>query len=824
MPRFVSEVVIAPVGDELFVDGTQAAIVFRGKVATDVLPRLLPLIDGTRSMESLETCIPDVSGGQIRGIINSLAKIGLVDSGRMCYEEPQWNDDTLAFMRRFASFTGWASGVAAYNKLREGHVMICQYPRYPDIADHFRELLVRTGIVNTEVRSVVSLAGGQPLSATTARADIMVSVADSWDDWEWHSELERVSLDWNVPWMRAAIDGGRKSVDIGPFFMPLVTPCYRCFHDVHGRGNNRSDQPVGDGYLADEFLLSMVAVEVIYALSRIGPLSVRNGLRRYDLESWKAKDLACARLVGCKRCRPTRGTERDVLDDTNTALVYSDYVSLSSRMGFSPRELESSSQIGKALSRQTRQIIVGERRALRRVRFDMSCSVVEALCSAGGVNSNQLTVDQLAAILEMTAGVRCVNVHEDGDVRRWAATAGNLGSVELYVAVRNVTGLSAGIYAYQAYEHSLASLSWRSEGLGIDEFVARATLDDRVELPDVLIIFAAAFHRVVRKYGAFGYKLINLDAGAAVSQLQMVAAALSLSSKVARRWADDLIEREVRLDFPSEQSMLCVALSGRDRAHSARSAAGDMPRNIRTSPRDFFELSASEITLKLQEESRCSEETIRVEGIALPPELRPDDKSGTSVIAMAAPPYGDQSVNFTLMNRRSVRTYDEESVLLDQLSAMLWCAYRGDIRDYEDEYVQGNVLTFLILARRIAELGEGLYEYIFEGHGLIRKGNLPSDTQYVDLLVQSELANAPVQVWLVGDLAAAYRRHGAWGHRQLLLRAGAASHRLWFAALGTGLVGTIVAGLVPGAARLHLDLDGYRQLALCGVAVGRRPR
>lgn len=86
--------------------------------------------------------------------------------------------------------------------------------------------------------------------------------------------------------------------------------------------------------------------------------------------------------------------------------------------------------------------------------------------------------------------------------------------------------------------------------------------------------------------------------------------------------------------------------------------------------------------------------------------------------------------------------------------------------------------------------------------------------------MQSEFAKAPLVVWITGNLAAAAARHGGFGHRQLLMRAGMAAHRLWMAGMATGLSGCIVAGVVPGAARRQLELDGYRKASLIALAAG----
>lgn len=155
---------------------------------------------------------------------------------------------------------------------------------------------------------------------------------------------------------------------------------------------------------------------------------------------------------------------------------------------------------------------------------------------------------------------------------------------------------------------------------------------------------------------------------------------------------------------------------------------------------------------------------------------------------------------------------------------MLHCAHRGDLIDCPADHRDGHALRFLVLASRVNGLDPGVYHYDPLKHALSCARGALSAEETVELLVQEEYASAPVLVWILGSLEAAGARYGAWGHRQLLLRAGAAGQRLWFAALGRGLAGSIFAGLVPGAARRHLGLDGYQDTGLFAFAAGHPDR
>jgi hypothetical protein len=106
---------------------------------------------------------------------------------------------------------------------------------------------------------------------------------------------------------------------------------------------------------------------------------------------------------------------------------------------------------------------------------------------------------------------------------------------------------------------------------------------------------------------------------------------------------------------------------------------------------------------------------------------------------------------------------------------------------------------------------------------LERVAELPTGVGAEDLVLQKEFAAAPVLCTVTGNLAAAQARHGGYGHRQLLVRAGAAAHAAWLAALRLDLVGTVFAGLLPQVLRDRAGADGYRRAPLFAFAAGRRP-
>src|SRR5262249_31935188 len=139
-----------------------------------------------------------------------------------------------------------------------------------------------------------------------------------------------------------------------------------------------------------------------------------------------------------------------------------------------------------------------------------------------------------------------------GMQRRWAATGGNLGSVELYIAAADVAGLEAGVYFYQSQKHVLARLfPYPRREAGVD-FLCKGAPTIPEEIPQATVVMAGAYSRVAQKYGAFAYRVVHLDAGVGLTQIQAVAGSLGLEAYPATHWDEKHISNQLDLIEVSE--------------------------------------------------------------------------------------------------------------------------------------------------------------------------------------------------------------------------------------------------------------------------------
>ncbi|HWG50623.1 MAG TPA: SagB family peptide dehydrogenase [Candidatus Acidoferrales bacterium] len=825
-PRFVRETVLIPNKEGLVVDGTHRLQVLKGKSARSLLPELIPLLDGMRSLQQMERSLPGVAPEHVRAAISVLRTAGLIEHNPDI-PSTQVNIETLAFLRRTIAFTGSnRSGHEAYEKLHASQVFVFSSGA-PDHQDCLVPLLRKTGVDKLMLLSRSSLHEW-PLAGAPASDTFFVSMVVGEEDPEWHKKLDCWCAERGISWLRAVLDTRHQTAELGPLFLHDENPCYECFTKMHSRPfrSQGAEHRRGELERADLMLWSgMVATEIVYLLTDIAPpLSARECVR-YEINNWSSQRLRAARLPGCPHCRPAASVSEspDGVQRIETAVVFEDLIGIQSTAYASARNESESNHLALSLTQQVKRLANCSQYSLPRDVQKLDYGALDMLYPGLTESGTKAThVSELGAILQFTAGIRQSRT-PTSQVKRWGATGGNLGSVEAFVAARNVEGLPPGLYFYDPRAHALSAFQFRGRGIEIDTFIGRVLRENASDLPDALILLTGAYHRVSRKYGPFGYRLVNLDAGVALAQAHIVARSLGLHSRTLTWWPDDLLAAQLNLENHMELATAVLELSGVRRSSRQLRAEIAGPATKRESRvrrvREFDALSISEVTAMLIDESRMREAESD-HPPAHPVVASASARAALQWTELPPPMQGGRLVSEVLSRRTSVRRYTPEMLSLCQLNTMLRCAYSGDAEDWLKLHKGEIPLKFVVLASRVEGLLTGVYEYDPSGERLGWIAEMPDSESMAELFVQREFVAAPLLIWIFGDLAAACARHGAFGHRQLLLRAGAAAHRLWLAALGMGLAGCLVGGMVPGAARRKFAFDGYRDATLLAFATG----
>jgi SagB-type dehydrogenase family enzyme len=827
-PRFLEGCTVVPFNHGLIIDGMRHLVVLRGADAVEVLPRMIPFMDGSHTLEEITSSLPDCTRQRVLGAISVLAERGLVEEGPLSGADVSSDQlKTVAYLRRQSGAPAKA-GMSIEVARRLSRATIILTTPEPD-AHHTNQLasvLRNSGLQDVRTRGLQEIE--QWTVNKENHANLLV-VALAWGDrdCDWLESLNSLCTKQNLAWLRIAVDTAKNYADLGPRFLEGETPCFRCFTAVHGAEARKIVQTALDHLVP--FWIGVAANEIIYQCAGIELHAAGAGFRRYVLSDWTYKELVTPRLPGCERCRmPLAAT---VIHDElmrprpmiGTPFIYDEY--MAHRLDTLAADGGDGGFIyNPELPLQMKHIPTAQHWVLGSKSLEAACADLESGWEAG---QQGLTLEHLSILLQMTAGLQPGN--NLPAPKRWSATAGNLGSVELYIAVSRVAGIEPGMYYYEAQAHSLARLNPCRNEAEAGEPPALFLMEQPGHEADALVIFTAAYHRVKKKYGSFAYRLIHLDAGVAMSQLRLVASYLRIHCSAAEFKGDDRGRALLYLDPDDEQITGAIAISRRsqiapDFGRSALPQATECRPVWAKEPSFYCGLDASSITALLLNEEQQGAIYESREAFGTPdtwPKASIELAPGMGqLIPLPAPAArrGEWSP-VTLKSRRSVRSYTPQSVLPQTLSNVLSCV-RSARTGSDCDLWSRMELTILVFASNVSGLTRGLFTYRPDDDCLIRHENVNESTDLQAIYVQPELASAPVHIFLVANHAAVSTCFGARGYRKLLTRLGETIHMIATAALFENLRGTIVAGLRQTALRQLFELNGYTQASVVAYPAG----
>lgn len=183
--------------------------------------------------------------------------------------------------------------------------------------------------------------------------------------------------------------------------------------------------------------------------------------------------------------------------------------------------------------------VPGEAIALPQARTSGTMTVEEAMFrrrSVRSLSSQALTLEQVSQIMWSMQGVT------GSDARfRTVPSAGALNGLEVFVAVRNVFGLSPGVYRYNPAAHSLVPVRQGDHNLEIMNATRQSWVNDA---PAVFII-AGVISRLEGRYGDRSQRYVVLEAGHAGQNLSLQVVALGLATTAVGAFDDNQLRTAV---------------------------------------------------------------------------------------------------------------------------------------------------------------------------------------------------------------------------------------------------------------------------------------
>ncbi len=171
------------------------------------------------------------------------------------------------------------------------------------------------------------------------------------------------------------------------------------------------------------------------------------------------------------------------------------------------------------------------------------------------------------------------------------------------------------------------------------------------------------------------------------------------------------------------------------------------------------------------------------------------------VIQLPAPSLtGEVSVEEAIASRRSIRSYADSPLTLQEFSQLLWAAQgiTDPVRGFRSAPSAGATYPLTVFAAvsegGVLGLEPGIYEYLPEHHGLrlVRRGDFSEELAKA-ALGQAWVREAPVCLVIAADYSRTTRVYGERGVRYVHMEAGHVGENIYLQATAMGL-GTVAVG------------------------------
>jgi len=229
------------------------------------------------------------------------------------------------------------------------------------------------------------------------------------------------------------------------------------------------------------------------------------------------------------------------------------YPSFAARQAPGVTRLESEPALQQLVQQSVRRH--SQRRVLELPRAELPpvqlASALASRRSCRVFGTASLTIREVAMCLNAAQGVTT-----GAAPRRTAPSGGALYPLELYVAAFDVSGLAAGLYHYDPLRHALEVLRPGQ----LRAYVAEAMVFPECTQCSVMLAVTAMFWRTRCKYGLRGYRFALLEAGHAVQNALLAAAALELAALPVGGFYDRRLETLLRIDGVNESVLYCISI------------------------------------------------------------------------------------------------------------------------------------------------------------------------------------------------------------------------------------------------------------------------
>lgn len=168
-------------------------------------------------------------------------------------------------------------------------------------------------------------------------------------------------------------------------------------------------------------------------------------------------------------------------------------------------------------------------------------SVEEALTSRRSIrsyNDRPLTLDSVSQLMWSAQGITGDNFF------RTAPSPGALYPLEVYIVVKHVTSLEAGVYVYEPVSHSLRLTA---RGNVSDQLASASLGQSAVSRAPAVIVIAAEYERVTGKYKNRGIRYTHMEAGHVSQNIYLQCESLDLGTVAIGAFDDEKVANILKM-------------------------------------------------------------------------------------------------------------------------------------------------------------------------------------------------------------------------------------------------------------------------------------
>ncbi len=419
---------------------------------------------------------------------------------------------------------------------------------------------------------------------------------------------------------------------------------------------------------------------------------------------------------------------------------------------------------------------------------------------------NGMDLARIGRLLFYSNGVTGVLRVQSGDnqLLRAAPSAGALYPTEIYVALRDMDDVEAGLYNYQARSQELVRL-WEGDQMqAIQEACGGHPI---FESALACLLLTGVHWRSAWRYQERGYRRVLLDTGHVAANAIAYAPHEGCAAYPIQGFCDGALNGMFFFDDAKEAALLAVPILKDNTAPPApilwtsrTTEAGDIEAVQIQDEADLGRSAA--VTLH---RASCCGDVFPVEAPDSKPEI-PDE-----AIRLEEPGNLDNNIPVAIVQRRSARGYTGEPLSVSDLGRAIAFAFG---RDGAVRYGtrDAGILQAHLVVFDVSGLESGLYRVAGRGDALVPVDIGDFRDEFFRIALGQEIARACGAILIL--TAPAKESVEMWGdraYRHLHMEAGMLGERFQLAATALGLGACGIAGFLDddAATAVHMDTDDF---------------